>query len=44
MLWSGPDAVDAYVREFGMRARAALARLDTELKPDYMPAGIAQPL
>ncbi|KAJ8726931.1 hypothetical protein PYW08_015328 [Mythimna loreyi] len=41
MLWCGPNAVDAYVREFGMRARAALTRLDTpQLKPDYMPAEV----
>ena len=41
MLWCGPNAVDAYVREFGMRARAALARLDTKQLPDYMPTGNA---
>ncbi|KAJ8724956.1 hypothetical protein PYW07_015914 [Mythimna separata] len=41
MLWSGPGAVDAYVREFGLRARAALARLDArQLKPDHMPAEV----
>lgn len=42
MLWCGPNTVDAYVREFGMRARAAAARLDTQqLKSDYMPTGNA---
>uniref|UniRef100_A0A2A4JS64 Dynein heavy chain C-terminal domain-containing protein n=1 Tax=Heliothis virescens TaxID=7102 RepID=A0A2A4JS64_HELVI len=41
MLWSGPNAVDAYVREFAMRARAALTRLDTpHLSDNYMPTEV----
>lgn len=41
-LWPGPPHVDAYVRELGERARAALGRLDgASLPPDYMPAGMS---
>ncbi|CAD0198891.1 unnamed protein product [Chrysodeixis includens] len=41
LLWAGPTMIDAYVREFGMRARAALSRLETTpLNPDYMPTEV----
>ncbi|XP_047023303.1 cytoplasmic dynein 2 heavy chain 1 [Helicoverpa zea] len=40
MLWSGPNAVDAYIREFALRARAALTRLDTQLSDNYMPTEV----
>lgn len=39
LLWAGPDAPDAYVREFSHRARAAAARLTTPHPRDYMPTG-----
>ncbi|CAB3224979.1 unnamed protein product [Arctia plantaginis] len=41
LLWSGPAEADAYVRELGERARAALFRIDvTNMAPDYMPTEI----
>ncbi|XP_050561266.1 cytoplasmic dynein 2 heavy chain 1-like [Spodoptera frugiperda] len=41
MLWSGPTTMDSYVKEFGIRARAALARLDTKQPAaDYMPTEV----
>ncbi|XP_022829458.1 uncharacterized protein LOC111358516 [Spodoptera litura] len=40
MLWSGPTAMDSYIKEFGIRARAALARLDTVQPADYMPTEV----
>ncbi|XP_075972475.1 uncharacterized protein LOC142974197, partial [Anticarsia gemmatalis] len=41
MLWSGPEEADAYVRELGERARAALNRLTmTNPLPDYMPTEV----
>lgn len=41
MLWSGPVEADAYVRELGERARAALHRLEFTTQPaDYMPTEV----
>ncbi|KAI8440129.1 hypothetical protein MSG28_001533, partial [Choristoneura fumiferana] len=39
LLWAGPDAPDAFVREFSHRAAAAAARLKTPHPQDYMPTG-----
>lgn len=42
LLWSGPSAPEAYIKEFCHRARAAVDRINApEFSDDYMPAGIS---